>query len=212
MPVKWRRRRAIGDEVHPSAQCPECRLRVVRISVPGAVFWGCEGFPLCRGRLPADPDTGEPVQFFPEVSLQDREELRQRVKNLARDERASEEDLWSMVFARVERRVWLAQLTHAELVLARQLLLQLAETLPSQVRSRPVPEPPSCCTTRRDAWGAYTVCTARMRWCLGAVEHATRAGQGEDTRGTTWGDGYESEDALCEAAEAAFIDADSRRA
>lgn len=200
-------------ELHPTAACPDCGGRMFWHVAPGRTpFWGCVSFPACRGSRSASGPNGEPDERE-RAPKGERAEIDFQLRTLVRDELASREDVLMEIAQAVGRRCHVATLRSDEAPVALAAVLALRERLERQanphmpVRPR---APETCCQTVRDAYGAMTICRARLRWCLGVAEHATRGEHTAATEGVTWGTA-EHEDELVEDAQAAFVIADSRR-
>lgn len=191
--------------------CPECGADMRLIQPKGRPHvYACTRFPTCGGKRPllkAWPPVPDMAAY---ATSAERAELRQAVMNLSRDERMSKDDIWRAIIAATPdvRPVLTSEQVRIGLEVVRKLD---AEVPRISFRSAEPVKAPSCCTVVRDAYGAMTICTARMRWSLGVREHATHETHALENRGSVWRDGYESESDLTEGAEEAFIEADSRR-
>lgn len=197
-----------GD-VHPTVRCGDCggQLRL-QPRIQRRPFWGCANFPRCNGLRSANPKTWEPV-VYPVAAKHDRDAVDLAIRTLVRDELCSRDDALAVAASAVGHRVAIRSLSPEDIAPALQALAALRSKLESArpVVARPVRE--TCCETIRDAYGAVTICWVKRRWCLGVAEHATRAEHTPDNEGITWGTGAEED--LREDAQAAFVEADSRR-
>ncbi len=199
-----------GGDVHPTVRCRDCggQLRL-QPCIQRRPFWGCANYPQCRGSRSADMRTWEPVDH-PVATKADRDAVDLAIRTLVRDELCTRDDALAVVGAVVRHRVAIRALEQEDIAPALQALAEMRARLEGArpVVARPVRE--TCCETIRDAYGAATICWAKKRWCLGVAEHATRAEHTPDNEGVTCGTG-EAEEDLREDAQAAFVEADSRR-